>query len=147
MAEAERVHDRLADIFLRQAELDGEIARLRALDFPPEVWAEKLSIALIAELIEVLEALNFKWWKNPHPVDGAAIQEELADVLHFFVSLCLHLGVGPDELYEAYVRKQRENLARQHGRSGRPGYAALPPRGGEADALERAGGEGDRQPA
>lgn len=136
MAEAERVHDRLADIFLRQAELDEEIARLRGLDFPAEVWAEKLSLALTAELFEVLEALNFKWWKNPEPVQAEAVREELADVLHFFVSLCLHLGVGPEELYEAYVRKQRENLARQRGRSSRPGYAVRERDGGGADALE-----------
>lgn len=136
MVDAGRAEDRLGDIFLRQKELDDEIARLRSLDFPPEVWAEKVSLALIGELIEVLETLNFKWWKNRQAVDRAAVREELADVLHFFVSLCLHLGVGPQELYEAYVQKQRENLARQHGRSSRAGYAALPPEEGESHALE-----------
>ena len=116
--------DRLDDIWEKQAALNDEIAHLRHLEFtPPAEWAPRISVALIAELIEVLDELNYKWWKNAKPVERQALAEELADVLHFFVSLCLIVDVSPDELYQAYVSKQRENLARQHGESAKVGYS------------------------
>ncbi len=42
----------------------------------------------------------------------------------FFVSMCLKAGIGPEELYRAYVAKNGgENFARQQGRTEREGYA------------------------
>ncbi|MGI6558582.1 MAG: hypothetical protein ACOX20_06415 [Limnochordia bacterium] len=44
-----------------------------------------------------------------------AIKEELVDLLHFFLSTCLKCGIGPEELYQAYLDKNQENHARQDG--------------------------------
>ena len=75
-----------------------------------------------AELAEVLEESNFKWWKNHKPINEPALKEELVDVLHFFVSLCLRSGMDADELFERYCEKNKENIDRQYGRSSKPGY-------------------------
>ena len=53
---------------------------------------------------------------------SAALKEELVDVLHFFVSLCLRSGMDAEELYARYLDKNRENFDRQYGRSARKGY-------------------------
>ena len=70
----------------------------------------------------MLEESNYKWWKNDKPIDEAALKEELVDVLHFFVSLCLRSGMDAEELYARYLDKNRENFDRQYGRSARKGY-------------------------
>lgn len=114
--------DKLDVIFAKQQALDSYLATERGLDFDLSTWVEKEILAMVAELGELLNEVNFKWWKNPRPLNREAIKEELADLLHFFVSLCLKLGIGPGELYEAYLAKNLENFRRQQGLSTKEGY-------------------------
>lgn len=121
--------DKLDMIFQLQQSLDDDIAARRALSYPKEVWIQKEVLAMVSELSEVLDEVNFKWWKNPRPLDDAALKGELVDVLHFFVSMCLKSGMSADELFELYREKNRENFDRQYGRSEKRGYEV----GGEND--------------
>ena len=114
--------DKLDMIFQLQQSLDDDIVARRNLDFPKEVWLQKEVLAMISELSEVLDEVNFKWWKNPKPVDDAALKGELVDVLHFFVSMCLKSGMSAEELFELYKAKNQENFDRQYGRSSKQGY-------------------------
>lgn len=115
--------DMLQEIFRLQAEFDGAVVEHRNLEFSKEVWIQKEILAIISELSEILDEVNFKWWKDPEEIDQERLREEIVDVLHFFVSMCLKAEIGPKELYEAYVQKNRENFARQKGKSERKGYA------------------------
>jgi dimeric dUTPase (all-alpha-NTP-PPase superfamily) len=83
---------------------------------------QKEVLAMISELSEVLDEVNFKWWKNPKPIDDDALKGELVDVLHFFVSMCLKSGMDADELFALYRAKNQENFDRQNGRSEKQGY-------------------------
>jgi len=114
--------DKLDVIFQLQQSLDEDIVARRNLDFSKEVWMQKEVLAMISELSEVLDEVNFKWWKNPKPVDDAALKGELVDVLHFFVSMCLKSGMSAQELFELYKAKNQENFDRQYGRSQKQGY-------------------------
>lgn len=114
--------DRLDVIFQLQQSLDEDIVTRRNLDFPKEVWLQKEVLAMISELSEVLDEVNFKWWKNPKPVDDAALKGELVDILHFFVSMCLKSGMSAEELFSLYKAKNQENFDRQYGRSQKHGY-------------------------
>ncbi|MCR4418949.1 MAG: dUTP diphosphatase [Clostridia bacterium] len=116
--------DKLEAIFARQRALDEFLVRARDISFDLPTWLEKEVLALLAELGELLQELNFRWWKDPRPLNREAIKEEVVDLLHFLVSLCLKLEIGPQELYEAYLAKNEENLRRQQGLSHREGYAA-----------------------
>jgi len=89
-------------------------------------WVQKDVLAMLSELAEVLDEVNFKWWKNPKEIDAPALNEELADVLHFFVSMCIHAGLDADELFRIYTEKNQENLNRQSGLSQKQGYAPPP---------------------
>ena len=65
----------------------------------------------------MLEEVNYKWWKNPKPLDEAAIKEELVDVLHFFVSA----GQRWDDRSGAYttdtwIKNRGEFFNRQDGK-------------------------------
>ena len=79
-------------------------------------------MALIDEVTELLNEINYKWWKNKKPINEAAVKEELCDVLHFFVSMCIDAGMSAEELHKIYIEKNRENIARQEGKSQKEGY-------------------------
>lgn len=122
---SEAAVDKLETIFAMQKSLNDDIVRLRALEgIPDEEWIRKNVLAMVSELGELLDEVNFKWWKNEKPVNEAAVREELVDILHFFISMCLKAGMDANDLFEGYIAKNKENFDRQYGRSTKPGYAA-----------------------
>lgn len=119
--------DKLEQIFAMQQQFQDKLKRERELaDIPMEQWLQKQTLAMVSELAELLEEVNFKWWKNPHELNRANIREELSDILHFFVSMCIEAGMSADDLFDQYVGKNRENVRRQEGLSEKPGYAVKP---------------------
>ncbi len=114
--------DKLDVIFELQKSLDTEIQERRNLDFPMEQWIQKDVLAMISELAELLDEVNFKWWKNPKPINEADLHGELVDVLHFFISMCIRAGISAEDLYAGYIAKNKENFDRQYGRSLKKGY-------------------------
>ncbi len=114
--------DKLDRIFELQQRFQDKLYRERDLRYSPEEWIQKQTLAMLSELAELLEEVNFKWWKNPHELNMTNVREELSDILHFFVSMCLTAGMTADDLYEVYVGKNRENIARQDGTSQKHGY-------------------------
>ena len=70
--------DKLDVIFELQKSLDTEIQERRNLDFPMEQWIQKDVLAMISELAELLDEVNFKWWKNPKPINEADLTESLS---------------------------------------------------------------------
>ena len=69
--------DKLEHIFELQKGFQDKIKRERNLDFTPDQWIQKQTLAMLSELAELLEEVNFKWWKNPHELNNANIREEL----------------------------------------------------------------------
>ncbi|NMP21843.1 dUTPase [Sulfobacillus harzensis] len=118
-------NDRLAQIFYWQEQFNQRVRKDRQLTFSPEEWIQKEALALMVELGEVVEEARFKWWKNPDPIDSAKLHEELVDVLHFFISMCIDAGLDAESLYQGYLAKNQENFRRQDGLSNKPGYAAV----------------------
>lgn len=115
--------DMLKQIFQLQKKFDDAVVKHRSLEFSQEVWIQKEVLAIMSELSEILDEVNFKWWKDPQEINHERLKGEIVDVLHFFVSMCLKANIGPEELFEAYVAKNQENFARQEGATEREGYA------------------------
>ncbi len=110
------VRDKLEQIFALQSAFDQELCEARGLgDITREQWIQRETLAMISELAELIDEVNFKWWKNPKPVDEDAVKGELVDILHFLVSMCLKMGMGAEELHARYLAKNRENFQRQQG--------------------------------
>ncbi len=117
------MQDKLQTIFEMQKSLNDEIKQKRNLTgITKEEWMQKQTLAMLSEMAELIDEVNFKWWKNPKPVDEVKVKEELVDILHFFVSMCLIYDMDADELYNMYIDKNKENFDRQYGKSAKKGY-------------------------
>jgi dimeric dUTPase (all-alpha-NTP-PPase superfamily) len=115
--------DKLEKIFEYQKKFDDEIIEKRNLkDIPMEEWIQKETLAMLSELAELLDEVNFKWWKNKKEVNVDLVRGELVDILHFFVSMCLKSGMDADMLFGRYMEKNKENFNRQNGLSEKKGY-------------------------
>lgn len=122
--------DKLDEIFAMQQKLNEDIAARRNLDgISMEQWMQKLTLAMLSEMAELLDEVNFKWWKNKKPVDRDALCEELTDMLHFFISMCLRAGMDARELFDRYAVKNEENFKRQGGASEKKGYSVAEEQG------------------
>ncbi|MDR3263260.1 MAG: dUTPase [Clostridiales bacterium] len=115
-------NDKLETIFYYQNLFDGFVKKERNLNFSKEEWIQKEILATLSELSELLTEVNFKWWKNPKPLNEDNIKDELVDILHFFVGMCLNAGMSADELFDRYLAKNKENFDRQNGKSQKKGY-------------------------
>ena len=116
--------DKLDIIFAMQEKFDQDVIKNRGLqDVTPEEWVQKQTLAMLSELAELIAEVNFKWWKNPKPVVTDNVREELVDILHFFVGMCNRSGMGSEELFARYIKKNEENFKRQYGMSAKPGYS------------------------
>ncbi len=112
----------LERIFYMQNLFDNDLIKNRNLEYSKEEWIQKEVLAIVSELAELLAEVNFKWWKNPKPVNDDNVKDELVDILHFFAAACIHSGMDAKELYERYMKKNKENFDRQYGRSEKKGY-------------------------
>lgn len=115
-------NDKLTQIFAMQKALDDRIVSERGIDKTLDEWVIGITLAMESEIDEIRREVNWKWWKNPKPIDQALLKEEVIDMWHFLVSLSDKVGLTPDEVYDVYCRKNTENHARQNGTSTKSGY-------------------------
>lgn len=115
--------DKLDMIFELQEKFDQDVIKNRKLEnIQPEEWIQKQTLAVMSELAELLNEVNFKWWKNPKEVNEKNVKEELIDILHFFIGMCNRIGMSSTELFKIYIEKNKENFKRQYGLSDKKGY-------------------------
>lgn len=117
--------DKLDELFMMQKALNDDISASRNLgsqEIGKDVWIQRQTLAMVSELAEVLDEVNFKWWKNPKEINDANLKEEIVDLWHFLLSMSLTAGMTAEELSEIYKHKNQENFDRQHGKSQKEGY-------------------------
>lgn len=112
------MEDKLERMFREQEKLDEYIRKSKAVqgkgyEFSEKEWIDKLTTAIIEEAMEIKEHSDWKWWKKPVNSEREELKEEMVDLLHFWLSLCLKLGITPDEIFEAYMKKNKKNAERQ----------------------------------
>ncbi|WP_103110255.1 dUTPase [Brevibacillus reuszeri] len=116
------MNDKLTQIFTMQKALDDRIISERGIDKTVDEWVIGITLAMESEIDEIRREVNWKWWKNPKPVDKTALQGEVIDMWHFLVSLSDKVGLTADDVYAIYLKKNAENHARQDGTSAKEGY-------------------------
>lgn len=105
-------------IFAKQLELNKKIGHdlllIKENAVERDRFTKEYILASADELFEVLHEINWKIWrKQRKEVDEKKIQEELIDVLHFWINLCIIWNMTPDILEEIYLSKNATNHKRQ----------------------------------
>ena len=89
-------------IFLKQAELDNEIAINHDVTY--ESTRERRTLALFVEIGELANSTRcFKYWSNKGSEEMSRVMDEYADGLHFLVSLGIDAGIA------RYTYEQKES--------------------------------------
>jgi dimeric dUTPase (all-alpha-NTP-PPase superfamily) len=115
--DSELITDRLSRMFQMQTDLQQVMPPVR--EFPSPDPNELMSqirgsaLALIAELVEMLDETGWKPWAASNHINRDAYRGEIIDMWHFFMNLCILGGVSPSDLYDGYIRKHNVNRERQ----------------------------------
>jgi dimeric dUTPase (all-alpha-NTP-PPase superfamily) len=107
--------DKLEQIFQMQAELNARIG-VKLEDLPDEEktkWVLNYSRAMQQEMAELIDSVPWKWWAKYQELDEQNARVEVVDLFHFLVSLAQVLGMSADDVYAAYVKKNKVNHERQ----------------------------------
>ena len=107
--------DKLAAMFYLQKLLNRRIGvdTDKMDDAQRQQWMLNYCRALIQEATELTDCMPWKWWASYQKFDKQNARVEIVDLLHFLISLAQVMEITPDELFEAYTKKHRVNLARQ----------------------------------
>lgn len=81
-----------------------------------EQYIKDMTLAAMVELTEILNETPWKPWKKQQSLNPDKYLEEVADLMHFIINLCLVANITPDMLYEAYSNKNKVNQDRNKGR-------------------------------
>jgi len=112
--------DKLSEIFQMQQALNERIGvRLNGIPEDEQVkWILNYTRAMQQELAELVDSVPWKWWAKYQEFDRQNARVEVVDLFHFLVSLAQALGMTADDVYDAYVKKNKVNHQRQES-----GYA------------------------
>ena len=81
-------------------------------------WMLNYCRAMTQELAELTDCVPWKWWAKYQKFDEQNARVEIVDLFHFLVSLAQTAGMTADDVYDAYVKKNKVNHQRQES-----GYA------------------------
>lgn len=112
--------DKLERIFQMQEELNARIGvNLRDIDEEEQTkWVLNYTRAMQQEISELIDSVPWKWWAKYQKFDKQNARVEVIDLFHFLVSLAQALGMTPEDVFDAYVAKNKVNHQRQES-----GYA------------------------
>ena len=107
--------DKLEEIFQMQDALNRRIG----VNLPPASdeekakWILNYTRAMQQETAELIDSVPWKWWAKYQKFDEQNAKVEVVDLFHFLVSLAQTLGMTADDVYQAYLKKNAVNHARQ----------------------------------
>ena len=107
--------DKLEEIFRMQETLNTRIGvKLRDIPEAEQTkWVLNYSRAMQQELAELVDSVPWKWWAKYQKFDLQNARVEVVDLFHFLISIAQALGMSSNDVYEAYVKKNAVNHARQ----------------------------------
>jgi len=76
-------------------------------------WVLNYTRAMQQEMSELIDSVPWKWWAKYQEFDEQNAKVEVVDLFHFLISLAQVLGMSPEDVYEAYLKKNKVNHERQ----------------------------------
>tara|TARA_A100001037_G_C14615437_1_gene399163 strand:- start:107 stop:478 length:372 start_codon:yes stop_codon:yes gene_type:complete len=107
--------DKLEEIFSMQDGLNRRIGVVTAgmAEEDRKKWILNYVRAMQQELAELTDSVPWKWWAKYQEFDEQNARVEVVDLFHFLISLAQVLGMSAEDVYEAYVKKNKVNHDRQ----------------------------------
>ena len=107
--------DKLDKIFEQQKALNNRIGvnteEMSAED--KAQWVLNYTRAMQQEIAELIDSVPWKWWAIYQEFDEQNAKVEVVDLFHFLISIAQVLGMSPEDVYQAYVKKNKVNHNRQ----------------------------------
>ncbi len=107
--------DKLEEIFAQQEALNKRIgvSTDNMSEEEKAQWVLNYTRAMQQEIAELIDSVPWKWWAKYQKFDQQNAKVEVVDLFHFLISIAQVLGMSPDDVYEAYVKKNKVNHNRQ----------------------------------
>lgn len=115
--------DKLDIIFQKQIQFQeklGNIKKINSSDSMKQKFINQMILAIQEEAIEIMRESAYKnpdyvefGWKKGQTSDNEKFKDEIADLLHFLVNLCIVSDMDAEELFNRYTGKNKENYERQ----------------------------------
>jgi dimeric dUTPase (all-alpha-NTP-PPase superfamily) len=92
----------------------NEVVSMGKLTDPVQKFIPQIMFALVCELGEIGDEINWKHWKKTQKeVDMQNLRMEFIDAFHFLLEMMIMCGMDAEDIYWEYKNKMTENLARQ----------------------------------
>ena len=107
--------DKLDEIFDLQDALNKRIGvNTDAMsDEDKAEWVLKYTLTMQQEMAELVDSVPWKWWAKYQKFDEQNAKVEVVDLFHFLISLAQVLGMTPEDVHNAYTKKNKVNHERQ----------------------------------
>lgn len=76
-------------------------------------WVLNYVRATTQELAELTDSVPWKWWAKYQKFDEQNARVEVVDLFHFVISLAQVLGMSSEDVFKAYMAKNKVNHQRQ----------------------------------
>ncbi|MEC8044089.1 MAG: dUTPase [Verrucomicrobiota bacterium] len=76
-------------------------------------WILNYVRAMQQELAELTDSVPWKWWAKYQDFDQQNAKVEIVDLFHFLISLAQVMGMTADDVFQAYLKKNKVNHKRQ----------------------------------
>ena len=107
--------DMLEHVFEMQAQLNRRIG-VDTTCLPEDqqqTWLLNYCRAMSQEIAELTDCATWKWWAKYQKFDKQNARVEIVDILHFLISAAQVVGMTADDIYKAYLEKNKVNFQRQ----------------------------------
>ncbi len=107
--------DKMDEIFNLQEKLNTRIGvNMNEMnDEDRAKWILNYIRAMQQELAELTDSVPWKWWAKYQEFDKQNARVEIVDLFHFLISLAQVMGMSADDVYDAYLKKNKVNHNRQ----------------------------------
>ena len=108
--------DKMDEIFELQEDLNKRIGvNMNEMDDEDRTkWILNYIRAMQQELAELTDSVPWKWWAKYQEFDKQNARVEIVDLFHFLISLAQVMGMSAEDVYSAYLKKNKVNHDRQN---------------------------------
>lgn len=107
--------DKLEEIFNMQETLNKRIGvNTEGMSQEEQTqWLLNYTRAMQQEIAELIDSVPWKWWAKYQDFDAQNARVEIVDLFHFLISAAQVMGMSADDVYQAYLKKNKVNHERQ----------------------------------